>query len=249
MKECLAYDRLCEIPAKIREHAERELKNDPKAYALAKRHELLTAWLTILPWKGNDFRKLKVGSRLSGADLFFDSIPRPAATALPGWVKEALRHNPRQQFWQFCCCDKGTRTGHATHAVLPRPLVAPLEEYLDQHRPLLVKGRDPGNLFLNQNGSAFEASSFTRLVGALTRRHIGKRVTLGGFRDSFALKWVMEHSEGDIRTLSKILRLRGVRTCMETVGPGPSEALCVQRVEEWIETREMAARTGGTTEH
>jgi hypothetical protein len=44
MKEPLEYDRLCEIPTKIREHAERELKNDPKAYALAKRDELLMTW-------------------------------------------------------------------------------------------------------------------------------------------------------------------------------------------------------------
>lgn len=52
-----------------------------------------------------------------------------------------------------------------------------------------------------------------------------------------------------IPTLLKMLRLRGVQTCMETVGPGPSESLCVKRVEDWMETREMAARTGGTTEH
>jgi hypothetical protein len=187
MKECLDYDRLCEIPAKIREHAERELKNDPKAFALAKRDELLMAWLTTLPWRGKDIRELEVGPQRNGANLFFDRIPRSAATALPGWVKEALRHNSRQRFWQFCRCD--TKTGHATNGLLPRLLVALLEEYLGQHRPLLVKGRDPGNLFLNQHGSAFDASSFRRLTGALTLRYLGKRVMLGGFRNSFALKW------------------------------------------------------------
>jgi hypothetical protein len=40
-----------------------------------------------------------------------------------------------------------------------------------------------------------------------------------------------------------------VQTCIETVGPGPSEALCVQRVEEWIERHELAARTRRTAEH
>jgi hypothetical protein len=148
----------------------------------------------------------------------------------------------RARFWQFCSCDKSTRTGHATHVLLPRRLVAPLEEYLGQHRPLFVKGRDPGNLFLNQNGSAFDASSFTRLVGALTRHHIGKRVTPGGFRHSFALKW-SEERPMDILTLSKILRLRSVWTPFETVGPPPNEALCIKRVEEWIERRKMAPVT------
>jgi len=211
MKEMLEYDQLCEIPIKIREHAERELKNDPKAYALAKRDELLMTWLTILPWRGNDLRDLKVGSRRSGANLFFDRIFRPAATALPVWVEEALRHNSRRRFWQFCSCDNDTRSGHATHALLPRRLVAPLEEYLGQHRPLLMRGPDHGNLFLNQNGSALEASSFTRFVGALTLCHIGKRVTPRGFRRSFAWKW-LEERPGDILTLSKILLLRSALT-------------------------------------
>jgi hypothetical protein len=204
MKEILEYDRLRKIPAKIRGHAERELKNDPKAFALAKQNELLMTWLTTLPWRGIDIRDLEVGPRRGGANLIFDRISRSAATALPSWVEEALRHNSRQRFWQFCRCD--TKTGHSTNGLLPRRLVAPLEEYLGQHRPLLVKGRDPGNLFLNQHGSAFDAISFTRLVGVLTRRHIGERVTPGGFRNSFASKWVQERP-GDIQTLSKILRL------------------------------------------
>ena len=239
---------VCVIPAKIREYAERELKNDPNAYALARRDELLITWLMILPWRQNEIRALKVGSRRSGANLFVDRIRRPAATALPGWVEEARRHNSRERFWQFCTCDKDTRTVHATHALLPKRLVAPLEQYLGQHRPLFVKGRDPGNLFLNQNGSASDASSFTRLVGTLTRHHIGKRVTPGGFRHSFALKW-SEERPMDILTLSKILRLHSVQTSVATVGPSPNEALCVQRVEAWIERREMAARSRGTTEH
>ena len=217
---------MLQIPRKIREHAERELKNDPKAYALAKRDELLMTWLTTLPWRWNDIRELEVGPRRSGANLLFDRIPRSAATALPGWVKKALRHNSRERFWQFCTCDSYRITGYARHALLPRQLVAPLEEYLGLHRPLIVKGRDPGNLFLNQNGSAFDASSFTRLVGALTLRHIGTRVTPGGFRTSFASKWV-EERPGGIFTLSKILRLRSVRTCMETVGASLNESLRV----------------------
>ena len=78
-------------------------------------------------------------------------------------------------------------------------------------------------------------------------RHSEKRVTPGGFRTSFASK-CLEERRGDFLTLSKIVRLRSFQASIETVGPGPSESLCVQRVEEWIERWEMAARTRGTTE-
>ena len=145
MKECLDYDRLCEIPTKIRKHAERKLKNDPKACALSKRDELLMTWLTILPWRQKYLRQLTIGSRKNGANLFTDRIAPSSATARPGWVEEALDHNPRQHFWHFCFRDNETKTGHAILALLPRQLVPLLEEYLTYHRPLLVTGHDPGN--------------------------------------------------------------------------------------------------------
>jgi hypothetical protein len=73
----------------------------------------------------------------AAADLNAASTPNE----LPVWVEEALRHDSRERFWQFCTCDKDTGTGYASHALLPRRLVAPLEEYLGQHLPLLVNGR------------------------------------------------------------------------------------------------------------
>jgi hypothetical protein len=51
MRRILEYDRLCEIPNKIREHAEGELNNDLQAHGLANRYGFLVVWLTILPWR------------------------------------------------------------------------------------------------------------------------------------------------------------------------------------------------------
>jgi hypothetical protein len=69
MEQILVYDRLCEIPTKIREHAERELKNDPKAYAHAKQDELLMTWLTTLPWQLSFIREIEIGSKRNGVTL------------------------------------------------------------------------------------------------------------------------------------------------------------------------------------
>jgi len=51
MNGSFKYDLFRAIPTNIRKHAERELKNDPKASAPAKRDELLIACLTMLPWR------------------------------------------------------------------------------------------------------------------------------------------------------------------------------------------------------
>jgi site-specific recombinase XerD len=88
-----------------------------------------------------------------------------------------------------------------------------LEEYLQNHRPNLVAGTDPGTLFLNRSGGGRDRQATTDLVAELVLEHAGRRVTPHIFRDIFAYAWLDDNPE-DYLTLSKILWHRSIKTTL-----------------------------------
>ena len=127
------------------------------------------------------------------------------------------------------------------HALLPRPLIAPLEEYLGDYRPHLIQGVDPETLFLNQKGKPLSIDQVTDLTYELTQRHGGRRVNPHSFRDIVAFTWLKEYPK-DYLTLSKILWHANINETIKTYGSRFNESSGVCAMESWLEEREAKSK-------
>lgn len=228
------YDELSKAPNRILEDARRT--NEPRLKALLVRNALILRWLLVLPWRQRNQRECRVGAFKLGGNLSMEEISPVAAVAKPKWVEEALKINPHKKFWQFHFGPDETKNGHQVHAILPKQLVGPLEDYLTVYRPLLVNGNDPGTLFLNNRGCAYSKVIIDVTIGRLTARYAGRRVTPHLFRDIFAFKYLEERPE-DYLTLSKILWHRNIQTTLRIYGARFDESHGARRVEEWLDSR------------
>jgi hypothetical protein len=190
------------------------------------------SWLVTIPWRQRNIRECQLGHNLFKAKLSpFDTIARPR------WVRERLLANPDEEFWQFHFREKETKTGGDVRSILPRRLVLLLEEYLTQYRPILVRGKDPGTLFLTQLGRRFTDHTLPEVVSTLTLRYKNRRVTPHIFRDIVAYCWLERHPEHYL-TLSKLLWHRDINTTIRIYGSRFDESHGVMRVEEWLDELE-----------
>jgi site-specific recombinase XerD len=159
----------------------------------------------------------------------------------PSWVKEEERSNPEATFWQVHFAPEeiktGSKTGKSIHVVLPRPLIKPLEEYLEQFRPQLVKTGDPGTLFVKDDGTALSSSNLGELVSRLTLQYGGRRVNPHLFRDIVAFAWLKEHPK-DFLTLSKILWHSNINYTIKVYGSQFDESSGMCAMESWVEERQ-----------
>ena len=77
-------------------------------------------------------------------------------------------------------------------------------EYL-LHRSELVKGiPDPGTLFVNYAGQAFECGEFAKLVADVCYEYLGVRVPLSDFRRKFLFAWLADRS-GNVERVAAVL--------------------------------------------
>lgn len=130
--------------------------------------------------------------------------------------------------------------------MVPRRLVPLLEEYLEHHRPLLLRGTDYGFLFVNRRGGPLTQRQVTILVSNLTMRYKHRRVTPHLFRDIFAYWWLEHHPE-DFLTLSKVLWHSDIKTTLRTYGGRFDESHGLRRVEEWMDDREQEGERNSHT--
>ena len=127
--------------------------------------ELLTFWLSVLPWRQQNLRECRIGGPVP--NLYKGSIPAFGVIDTPAWIRQEQARNPATQFWQFDFAPDETKPKRRIQAALPKQLIPLLEEYLQNHRPKLLKGADPGTLFVNSEGTAFDNSQITDLVSEL----------------------------------------------------------------------------------
>jgi hypothetical protein len=236
----VSYSVLAQVPEQIRHDARHTVSLNESSEALMFRNALLLSWLTTLPWRQRNIRECKVMPLKAGGNLYKEIIP-PTTIAKPKWVLERLKHNPKESFWQFCFRPEETKTGNMVRAILPIQLVAPLEEYLNRHRPILVHGFDFHNLFLRAIGRPFTGTTLEELVVNVTRKYTGRPVNPHLFRDIFALQWLTDHP-GDYLTLSKILWHRNIQTTLRIYGAGFDESYGALGVETWLHERNSKDR-------
>jgi hypothetical protein len=230
-KKSVPYEDLCKIPVAIR-IARMKLNNDDPKVSRLVHDELLMLWLTTLPWRQRNIRECRLGEPAT-SNLFFAPLPLFIHVAKPRWVEEALEKNPKQGFWQFHFREDETKIGQSVRGILPRRLIPLLEEYLADHRPKLVAQKDPGTLFVNEDGSAVGYQIMTYHVSEIVLKHAGRRTTPHLFRDAFAYAYLEAHSE-DFLTLSKILFHKTIRYTLSVYGKNFDESNGVRRIDEWL---------------
>jgi integrase len=228
-KKSASYEDLCKIPSAIR--AARLSPDDPKTSRLV-HDELLMLWLTTLPWRQRNIRECRIGEPRT-ANVFFAPLPSLVHVAKPKWVEQALKADPKQCFWQFYFREDETKIGQKVRGVLPRRLIALLEEYLAVHRPRLVAKEDPGTLFLNHDGGEVGYQIMTYHISEIVLNHTGRRTTPHLFRDAFAYAFLAAHPE-DFLSLSKILWHKTIHYTLSVYGRNFDESNGVRRIDEWL---------------
>ena len=174
-RKWVPYDELSQIPQKIKQQLIRSGGQplSKKRQALIYQAMLIISWFLMLPWRQRNVRQMKLGSFEEGGNLWKTRVPALATIAKSGRVEEALRANPQAEFWQFYFRSEETKTHHTVHAFLPKQLVPLVEEFLEHHRPYLIRERDPGTLFITRQGTPFTEGAIRNLVGQITLRYTG----------------------------------------------------------------------------
>lgn len=229
------YELVESIPVKL--HSERSVvvKKGITEMSRLCMKELLMRWLVTLPWRQRNIRECRIaGVR---PNLFQGKIPPYSEIDKPEWVKLEEQNNPDAQFWQFQFSGDETKTGIEVQALLPRQLIGPLQEYLEEFRKHLIRGTDPGTLFVNQAGQPMQSCQMGNLVSTLTIRYAGKRITPHPFRDIVAFAWLKAHPK-DYLTLSKILWHSNINTTIKIYGGRFNESSGVCAMESWLDERE-----------
>jgi integrase len=235
-RKWMDFDRLDRIPDLIRREIESSSNWSPKRRALAVRDELLMKFLVFLLWRQRNIRECRLRENLLKTRI------QPYSTIdKPQWVEDALSKNPSEEFWQVHFEPGETKGGREVDLLLPQELVPLLEDYLEHHRPLLVLGQDPGFLFLNCKGRPMNRHSLTNLVGRLTQRYVGRRVTPHIFRYVFTVTYLNENPQ-DFMSASKVLWHRRLDTTHLIYGEPYDESYGPRIIEKWRNRREAAKR-------
>jgi hypothetical protein len=184
-----------------------EIKDNPNAskrrMAWMVQRQLLIKWLITLPWRQRNLRECRLLSGKKHANVFRETLPPLTPIDLPPWAKDALKANPNAKLWQYDFDESETKADRAVHGVVPRPLISLLENFVTHHRPMLLKGTDPGTLFVDAKGTGFSEASIGELVASTALKYVKRWVTPHLFRDIFAVAFLRETR--DYLALSKIL--------------------------------------------
>lgn len=233
-RKLLSYDELSQIPGKIAQEKE-QAESGSVEYARLAHDELLILWMLAFAWRPTNIRECSLGTDKREPNLFKSTFGN-RQVAKPGWVEKKLKQNPSTKFWQIHFTSGQVKGKRHIRGVVPRHLVPFLEAYLLNHRHLLVGEIDDGTLFLNRYGRQMKRDSIVDLVGTLTFKYGGRRVTPHLFRDAFATCWLEENPE-DYLTVSKILWHRHIQTTLEHYAGHIDESYGTKKAGEWIERR------------
>lgn len=227
-RKFLPYETVMAVPPKIRAYSERLPPGIEKAKWV--RNELLLLMLPILVWRRRNFLACKLAPELAGGNIFKSPLPQGTQMTIPASIEQAGNRN--EGVWQFYFREEEAKGKHAVRAALPMEIASLLEEYIEQYRPLLVKCLDPGTLFVNDDAQPFHPQQLTDLVGRITKRFAGKRITPHTFRSIFAVEYLRSNPL-DYLTAQKHLWHSNLQTTLQIYGSGFNEADAARRVEEW----------------
>jgi integrase len=237
-KKFVSFQEADAIPASIRAARIRHKPMNARAHAISVRDELLMAWLPILPWRKENLRKCRItGGR---PNIAKKPIAPFSQTKKSKWIIEREKMQPKESFWQFSFSKDETKMKNDIHAFVPFDLIALLEEYLSDHRNLLIgEAEDPETLFVTDKGGSFSEAAITERVSHLVAMHAGRATTPHLFRDIVADNWLEHHPE-DYLTVSKILWHRSINTTLKKYASRFDESAGVARMDDWRASRHKA---------
>ena len=238
----LPYDVLTKIPAQILQARDTEQSYTTQDARLVHDALLFNFMLTLPCLCPKQIRD----ARICGTPNVFKGPFNPFGDiAVPEWAADVLRRNPYAVFWQVHFSKKET-AGREVRTALPQDLIPMLEEYLAQHRPLLVGDKDPGTIFVGKRGGPLSARNLTGLIGNLTARFAGCRILPAWIRLAFAFCFLGENPH-DYLTLSCVLGHADVRSNTSMFGTRTYVSGAMRTVEAWAKNRKRKSddRFGG----
>jgi hypothetical protein len=174
---------LSTIPDLIRKERELAKGLTEREKGLSIRDETLTLFLVGYPWPPRCLRECSI-----------EGIARNLEK------KSKTEGAPKE--WHFYFRPEEVPQRRLAKGPLPKKLVPQLDLYL-KYRSRLLRGKDPGTLFLNENGRPFSSGRLYVLVCKITRNFVGRRVPPVAFRDAHAYDWLLKH-KGDYGTLASL---------------------------------------------
>jgi integrase len=180
------------------------VRRRPKHPRLRDSAELLEAGLALME------KAEEEGTPLRRAAAYRDGLMQATLAARPlrrrnlGMV-ELGRHLVRSGAgWRLVFAGHETKTGAPLELPWPGRLDAPLERYLERHRPVLLGGRASDRLWIGQRGRPLDGRQIHKRVAAVTRRLFGRPINPHLFRDCFATS-VAIRDPGHIRVAAILL--------------------------------------------
>lgn len=198
------YRKLATIPEKLRQQRLAMKKHSSEEIAWCMHDWALMAALVLAVWPV-DF---VLAARICGPEpnLFRAPIDRVEQRALADWATQAIRRDPQVPLWQFAFARQGHRSCYAS-GLVPSRAYGVLEDYLENYRPVLVRGNDSGALFLSRRGGPIHKTALRNAVTRLTQEFLGKPVSPSSIQKSFA-DWFLDFCPEDYENLANILWLR-----------------------------------------
>lgn len=238
----LDYGAIESILERMEQERERRSKrpnrNEWRIAHLAK-EEFIFRWFSVLPWRQRNLRECRISG--PAPNLFKAKIPPFTELDKPSWVVEEEARNPQAKFWLISFAPAQVKTHMQIDLILPKQLVGPLEHYLAEVRPSLLRRHKADTLFVNRNGMPMRGSEVGTVIGTWSLRYAGVRTTPHLIRDAVAFAYLKRHPR-DYLNLSKLLWHRKVETTIRIYGSRFNESSGVLAMEAWLDEREQEKR-------
>ena len=199
----------------LMDEADAWIGGNPRRRAAHHRNGLTLALLALRPLRSRNFSTLELGRHLVRDDL--------------GWriVVDA--------------CE--TKAGNRIELPFPTELIPYLERHLGCWRPILLGGRASDRLWISMHGRALDGHKLYNLVGRITEKLFGQRMTLHIFRDCAATH-VAIHDPEHMDIATTLLGHRSMATTQRHYNLARSREAASLMQQAVLELRRRATKPG-----
>jgi len=171
------YEATDQLPEKMQERRNSDGSRTEKEIAQMVHDEYLMRFLIAYPLPPRCMYECQIEG---------DNLNLFKASEHPELVPDYLNDTENQylvsdDMWVLRFSAEEVPNRNAIEGPLIDELVIGLPRFLE-YRKLLLQGTDPGTLFLNRDGGALNARTFSKLVGNITESYLGKHIPPSAFR-------------------------------------------------------------------
>lgn len=200
---------------RLMDEAEARIGGNPRRRAAQHRNGLTLALLALRPLRSRNFSTL-----------------------------ELERHLVRDgSGWRIVVEAGETKAGNRIELPFPAELIPHLERHLECWRPILLGGRASERLWISMHGRALDALKLYNLVGSITEKLFGKRMSLHIFRDCAATH-VAIHDPEHMGVATALLGHRSMATTQRHYNLARSREAASLMQQAVLELRRRATKLG-----